>query len=44
MLFSSISPKDRALSGAIILDQSGRRSNGNKVVLRTPGWERERER
>ena len=36
MLFSSIHPIDRVLSGATISSQSGPGSNGNKGVLRIP--------
>ena len=36
MLKSSISPFDRTLSDATILDQSGAGSDGNERVLRIP--------
>ena len=36
MQFSSISPIDRALSGATILGQSEPGSNGNEGVIRIP--------
>ena len=36
MQFSSIQPKDRAVSGATILGQSGPGSNGNERMLRIP--------